>query len=158
MKVYVRGYRIGKGRIGRFIGWFTFGLYKHVSIIFVWDTGRTEEFESTARHGVHFSKVEENTNTDYFYASCTHEQGYSMLAAAMKISGAKYDRMGIWGFVRRKKRENPNRWFCSEAAAYVLDAGGVTLMRLPFWKQSPVMTCSSIAIVPIDDPLLKVEK
>ena len=150
MRVYVRGYRVGKGRIGRFIGWFSFGLYKHVSLIFVPETDDAFEFESTMKHGVHFSSPEVNTNTAYFLIPCSSERAEGMLKAAHCIDGAKYDRMGIWGFVRRKKRENPDKWFCSEAVAYVLDAAGVTLMRLPFWKQSPVMVCSSVAISPVD--------
>lgn len=151
MKVYIKLHRVGDGFIGRLIGWFTFGKYKHASMAFREDNGHVRGFQSNAKHGVHFFDfVENEPNTDLFLVPCNDEQAYAMLHAAKSIVGAKYDYAGLWGFVRRKKRENPNWWFCSEAATWVCAQGTVILLRLPFYKQSPVLLGASTVLIPED--------
>lgn len=35
-------------------------------------------------------------------------------------AGKRYDLLGLFGFVWRARRDNPHRWFCSEAVAAIL--------------------------------------
>ena len=148
MKVYIRGHRVGDGFIGKFIGWFTWGWFKHVSMAFVQDNGTVRGFQSNSKHGVHFFRWEDLPDTDLYEVPCNNEQAYSMLDAAKKIAGAGYDHAGLWSFFIRKKRENPGKWFCSEAVAWICYKGGVPLHRLPAWKQSPVLVCASAVLIP----------
>jgi len=158
VKVYIRGHRVGEGFVGKLIGWFTWGRYKHVSMAFVQDDGTVRGFQSNSKHGVHFFMWEDLPDTDLFEVPCTDEQAYAMLDAAKKIVGAGYDYKGLWSFLVRKKRDHPDKWFCSEAAAFVVHAGGVILQRLPFFKQSPVLVCASVAITPRPGLMLQKHK
>jgi hypothetical protein len=138
--------------VGRFIGGFTWGLYKHVSMVFELEDGTLKGFQSNSKHGVHFFSVRSlwdggaGDEVDVFLVPCTAAQARRMLLAAHSVDGAGYDFTGIWGFVRRAKRENPDKWFCSEVASWVCAQGEVLLQRLPFFKQSPVLVCASVIL------------
>lgn len=146
--VILEGHHVGRGFSGRFIGWFTFGDYKHVSGYFVMEDGSKRGFQSNSKHGCHFFEVDENRGKlDKFalkeHLHVTREQMNEMYLRAYEIAGCGYDHAGIWGFVRRAKRENPGKFFCSEAWAEILGSGDVIVQNLPFWKQSPVIFCAS---------------
>lgn len=53
--------------------------------------------------------------------------------------GKKYDFGGVWGFIKRTKGNNPDRWFCSELVSAACRAGGYPLFSdaKPDWKVSP---------------------
>jgi hypothetical protein len=149
MRVYVQGHFVGEGIVGKFIGWFNWGNKKHVSMVFVGNGNVSSQFESTSKNGVHFSRYQKSDKCQLYYVIASEQQKLNMLEEARKLAGAKYDHAGIWGFVRRKKKQNPDKWFCSELVAHVLKVGGVELHRLPSWKQSPTLVCASVVIKPV---------
>jgi hypothetical protein len=145
--VVIEGHLVGRGFVGRFIGRFTWGLYKHISGYFIFEDGSKRGFQSNSKHGCHFFDVdEERGNIHEFDVYATAEEFEAMYERALDIEGCGYDFGGIWGFVRRAKRENPNKFFCSEAWADILDCGDVTLLNLDFFKISPVLFCASTVI------------
>lgn len=150
MKIYVCGYN-NAGAGGRFIKWFSFGRYTHVSLLFVKDNLASFEIESIQGAGVRRVSRGDDYPCDRYFVDCTPEQAATILHTAESLIGCKYDWSGIYGFLRRKKRENPKKWFCSELVAYCLYKAGIILMRLPAWKQSPVMVCSSVAIKQVEN-------
>lgn len=146
MKIQIAGYK-GKGTGGAFIKRFTFGKYSHVSLVFTHDDGYVEEIESIQGEGVHSKIFSMDENPDMFYVPCTKKQAHDVYREATRLVGCKYDWAGIWGFVTRKKKENPDKWFCSELVAHCLKEADIVLHNLPAWKQSPVLTCASVRIV-----------
>ena len=61
--------------------------------------------------------------------------------------GARYDLRGVLGFVSRRRVENPNWWFCSEAMLRVFEyAGNPLFYELPAWKASPGILAYSLAL------------
>lgn len=155
MKVYVRGHKVGDGFVGRLIGWFTWGQYKHISMAFVQDDGSVRGFQSNAKHGVHFFEWADDPKTDLYEVPCSNEQAYEILSAAKSIVGSKYDYGGLWGFVRRAKRHSVLKWFCSEASCFVIECAGIKLQRLPPFKISPVLECASTVLIPRPELKLK---
>lgn len=145
MKLYVAGYR-GKGFGGALIKRFTFGDYSHVSFVFEYPDGALEEIESIQGKGVHSQEFEKTDKCDLFLVECTDEQIEAVYDAANSLIGCKYDWTGIWGFFVRKKRENPNKWFCSELVSHCLAQAGIILQNLPSFKQNPVIVCASTVI------------
>ncbi len=148
MKVYIEGHLVGEGFFGKLIGRFTWGRYKHVSMIFEEDNGHRRGFQSNSKRGVHFYDWVPLENVHTFLVPCNDEQAYSMLNAAKGFAGQKYDYKGLFGFLVRRNVQNPVKQFCSEVASRVCKAGGVILQRLPAWKQSPTLVCASVAIEP----------
>lgn len=145
MKLYVAGYK-GAGFGGRFIKWFTFGGYSHVSLIFVQGETRIE-IDALQGAGV-TSRNDGNIKNerDLFLVKTTEKQFWQVYNAAVELIGTKYDWRGIYGFLARRKRENSKKWFCSELVAHCLDIAGIKLLNLPPWKISPVMVCASTVI------------
>lgn len=151
MRVYIRAHRVDDGFIGRIIGRFTWGRYKHISMAFVEENGNIRGFQSNSKSGVHFFDLDTvaGDGVDIFRVECNDEQAYQILNSAKSVDGSGYDHAGLWSFFVRKKRENPDKWFCSEVAAWVCYSGGVPLQRLPAWKQSPMIVAASVAIDPV---------
>ncbi len=142
MKCYVAGY-LAAGFGGGLIKWFTFGPYSHVSLLFA-DGERIEEFESIQGQGVHARAFTPRAKKrELFTFPQTEAQARCIHDEARRLLGCKYDWAGIWGFMRRRKRENPDKWFCSEYVAQCLAGGGVVAQNLPPWKQSPVIQLAS---------------
>lgn len=48
----------------------------------------------------------------------TPEQEQMVWEFMLTQVGKGYDWMGIWGILRRRMRENPDKWFCSELVFY----------------------------------------
>lgn len=149
MKVYIRGHKKKGKVVGRAIRWFTFGLYKHTSMVFEFDDGTRKVHQSTFFRGVHWAEFRELPETDLFEVPANQGQIRKMLAAAESIIGKKYDRFGIYGFALRKDIQKPDMFFCSETNSWVAAQGGVELQRLPFHKQSPVILCASPVLIPV---------
>jgi hypothetical protein len=131
------------------IKWFTFGGYSHVSLVFDHGKHDLEEIDALQGRGVTSRAFGELANEyDLFSIECPHVVALKIHAEARQLLGCKYDWSGIWGFLRRKKRENPDKWFCSELVAHVLSIAGRNPLRLPAWKISPVMLCASPVLKP----------
>lgn len=151
MKLYIAGYK-GAGFGGGLIKWFTFGGYSHVSLVFVGSAMGNLEIDALQGKGVSCRVDGQIKNPrDLFEVSADADRVQSIYATAQTLCGRKYDWRGIYGFLRRKKRENPNKWFCSELVAHCLKENGIELLRLPAWKQTPVMVCSSLQIKPVKE-------
>ena len=149
MRVFVAGYK-GAGLGGGFIKWFTFGGFSHVSLVFDFGDGGMLEIDALQNRGVTqriFGQLA--GDCQLFQVPCTGDQAGQIYTAACKLKGCKYDWAGIYGFLRRKKRQNPNKWFCSELAAHCLELAGIQAQRLPAWKISPVMLCASPILKPV---------
>lgn len=134
---------------GAAIKWFSFGLFSHVSLVFSHPDGAMEEIESIQGKGVHTQPFVPDPNIILFDVPAAPDDARAIYNEATTLIGRKYDWAGIWGFMRRRKRENPNRWFCSELVAHCLLKGNIEIQRLPPWKQSPVITCASPVLTPI---------
>ena len=62
--------------------------------------------------------------------------------------GKGYDWAGIWGIVRRKMRENPIKWFCSELAFWARLKNGIVLLNNIFACQvTPATFITSTELV-----------
>lgn len=149
MRLFVAGYK-GAGFGGHFIKWFTFGGYSHVSLVFDLGDGRYLEIDAIQGKGVSeriFGQLA--GKVDLFQVPATDEKIVQIHAMACALKGKKYDWAGIWGFLRRRKREDPKKWFCSELAAHCLERCGIQCLRLPAWKISPVMLCASPILKPV---------
>ena len=159
MKVYVVGYK-GAGFGGGLIKWFTFGGFSHVSLVF---EGTAEELEiepvspSNLPVRVEIDAIQGRGVTrrlfgaitgkrDVFAVDCSSGVAMKIYKTACALVGCGYDWAGIYGFLRRKKRENPYKWFCSELVAHCLKKHNIVLLNLPPWKQSPVMICASTVL------------
>lgn len=144
----VRGYK-GVGKGSKFIKWFTFGDYSHVSMIFEFTTGHIEEIEAIQGSGVikHEPKTADEAVFDDFMVPITPIQVREAYDIACSKLGAKYDWAGIWGFVRRKKKHSNDKWFCSELVAYVLWQIGYKLSRRKAYKETPSRVMESLRLV-----------
>lgn len=149
MKVYIRGHKPEKGIVGNFIAFYTFGQYKHISMVFEHNDGALQGFQSNAGIGVHFFETETigAPNADVMEVPITPEQAAKMHFLATGLNGAKYDYLGNYGFIRRAKRENPDRWFCSEVAAWLCEQINYPLLRMAPWRQHPVVLMASYRLI-----------
>jgi hypothetical protein len=152
MKAYIAGYK-GVGSGSKFIQWFSNGRYSHVSLIFDYGDGHPLEVDALQGRGVTARSFGElDRPFDLFELHADPLQVKVMYRAAREQVGKKYDWGGIWGFVRRALRQNPDRWFCSELVAWVCAVGGVVLLRLPAYKFTPVLVCASTKITQVEVP------
>ena len=145
--LYVCGYK-GKGAGAGFIRWFTFGKFCHVSLVFDKGFATPTEIESIQGTGVHQQDFNVSGSYELFKVHCTEEQARIAFALARTKVGKKYDWFGIWSFVRRKSRQDPDKWFCSELVFWVLLKIGILLLRKKHWEVDPDMLCSSTVITP----------
>lgn len=141
MKLRIAGYK-GKGMGSSFIKWFTFSEYSHVSMIFPDGT----EYEAIQGQGVIKHDFDDKSPADLFYVDVCEHQIKEARALCENMLGAKYDWKGIWGFLRRKKRHSADKWFCSEAVAYVCDKIGHPLSRREPYRHRPEDVCMSYVI------------
>jgi hypothetical protein len=151
MRVYIAGYK-GEGRGSRFIKWFSFGKYSHVSLVF--DIPNSPPIEIDALQGVGVTRhtVDLNKDFDLFLVPASPEQSWKIYAQARELVGCEYDWKGIWGFFRRSDAQNPLKWFCSELVSFCLHKAGIILYRMPCWKQSPFLVCACTLIIPVGIP------
>ena len=148
MKVCIRGYN-GQGFGSGFIKRFTFGSYSHVGLVF--DMGYVvEEIEAIQGKGVvrHKPYTHEEKVFDELHVPLTKEQAIEAHMLAGSLVSAKYDWAGIWGFMRRKKAHNPDKYFCSELCAYVLYKVGYPLSRREPYRETPTSCMESLRVFP----------
>lgn len=156
----------GKGRGSRIIIVMTRGRFSHLSLRFVntpdllilwlntikikgvrilWT--KDHELESIQGKGVQHQPFVPSDNQTTFNFHHTPEQAEIILRTAVGLLGKKYDWSGIGGFITRRDKENPNRWFCSELVAYCLLKAGIVLLNMKCYKQSPRITCASTLLI-----------
>lgn len=153
VRVYWKCYH-PQNRVGRIIDWFTNGENtSHVSLVFprrmsdwsyvLW------EVEADSKEGVigHKHSVWKREG-EYRYVDLYEYEYRILLATALGMVGKQYDKPGILGFVTRTRREDPNRWFCSELVAYIMRKAGHQLSYKPSWKVTPADCWASVAGTP----------
>lgn len=143
-KLFVRGYD-GQGFGSGAIKWFTFGDISHVSLVFEFTDGSEEEFESIQGKGVCNHLPTTGKRFQLFSVPLTVDQIETAYENTLVIHG-KYDWAGIWGFMVRKRRHSPSKWFCSEYVAYVLWKAGYALSRRDPYRETPSSVCESLRI------------
>jgi hypothetical protein len=132
----------GRGRGSKLITRMTRGEVSHVSLRFR-HGGMDTEIESIQGRGVHEQVFKPSTNQAWFWFEQTPAQAQAIYDFCRGAVGAKYDWKGIWGFVRRRDIEHPDKWFCSELASEALLQAGIRLLWIPTFKQSPSVATSS---------------
>lgn len=143
--VFVRAYK-GHGAGSKFIKWFTFGQYSHVSFEFEFADGTRLERESIQGAGVITHEPTSGKEFDLFLVPLSSGQVETAWLIASSING-KYDWGGIWGFVRRKNKHSDVKWFCSEFVAYVLYKAGYRLSRREPYRETPSTVAESLRLI-----------
>lgn len=144
VRLIIRGYT-GHGFASGLIKWFTFGKISHISGVFEFADHAPEEFESIQGKGVCHHAPTEGKAFFAFKVPLTQEQLDDVYFLALQIKG-KYDWMGIWGFMRRKRIHNPLAWFCSEYWAYLLWKVKFPISRREPYRETPSSVCESLQI------------
>lgn len=132
---------------GKLIAWFTWGLYSHSKMMFVYADGTRRVFESRIDSGViarDHDPDHRDFHTDWFFVNIPHPM--DSLAFARKQVGKGYDKPMWWRFVTRGKegRKAMGLWFCSEFSYATCIKGGLYLLRVvePY-KVSPSFMSAS---------------
>lgn len=156
MKVQVIGHN-GRGRGSRLIVWATRGKFSHLSLrfllpdreldwiktIFGLEFTNDHEIESIQFKGVHHQPFVPSPNQTWFNVACDPEQARTVITTAIELLGCKYDWRGIGGFLTRRDKQNPLKWFCSELVAWCLLRAGIRLLWMACHKQNPTVSCAS---------------
>ena len=147
MKVYWRSHRKGSGFSGRFIAWWTFGKYKHTSLVFE-DDGSLIGWESTFKGGVHSFEVDTigGEGIDVKDVPVSSVKAAEMLKWCEDRDGCRYDIKGILGHIRRKKMEDPDKYYCTELAAGACQSVGFYIQEMAPWSITPVVGHASTAM------------
>lgn len=145
MNLYVRGYR-GAGFGSKFIKWFTFGEFSHVSLVFDFKDVQ-HEIEAIQGRGVICHPPNKEGDFADLVAPLSEEQILTAHMIAAGYVGADYDWKGIYGFLVRKKRNSEFKWFCSELVAYVLYTAGYRLSRRHPYQETPSTVMQSLRLL-----------
>ena len=148
----------GRGAGSKLIIWGTRGRFSHLALRFleiekpirdmVFDKFALRiapdfEVESLQFKGVIGHSFHRQDNQVVFNFKHDEAQALVILKTAIGLLGKGYDYRGIGGFLSRRDKHNPNRWFCSELVAWCLLKAGIVLLWLPPFKQAPNTTVSS---------------
>jgi len=107
----------GRSLVSWLIQRFTWGPISHVAI---WEPLTNMVYEAWHRGG-----VVRRHSFDEGHTPGTHVELYAVRDMSHSVAlevfhyldtqvGKKYDFRGIWGFMVRRRRQNPDKWFCSE--------------------------------------------
>lgn len=147
MRMWIRGYK-GAGFGSWFIKKFTFGEYSHVSMVF--QIGHVyEEIEAIQGRGVirHEPYAYDEKDFDELTVPLTEEQVLTAHMTACGMLEARYDWKGIWSFIVRRNKHNPEKWFCSELVAYCLYKASHPLSRRAPYQENPSTVCQSLRLL-----------
>ena len=148
MKLYVRGYK-KLGACSWLIRKFTFGTIAHTSLVFDLDDGKYIEIEALQGKGVisHLPRNPKEFDFIEYAIPVDDERVLECYVDSKATVGHKYDLKGIWGFVVRKDKHNPEKWFCSEHVAYRLLKIRYAISRRPPYKETPTSVCESYRLI-----------
>lgn len=121
----------GDGIFSRLIKWFTRSSVSHISILIYAGDLDGEEREWTILEAVEGEGVREVGLEAYqksyharkidfysFVVPFEKEESVEFLSALRKEIGAKYDWLGVFRFVTRRRHAHDKKWFCSEFLDY----------------------------------------
>jgi uncharacterized protein YycO len=129
----------GRGFISRLIRWQTNGHYSHAAI--QRPDGRIiEAWHKPAKVRLR-SRLDDWSNVEaYEVEGMTMEQWDKALEWAEAQIGKKYDFGGVFRFLTRRRKDQDEKWFCSELVFHAVKAGGVELLeRVKGAQVSPVV-------------------
>jgi uncharacterized protein YycO len=162
MSVFVQMHR-GGGLFSRAIRWFTRSRYSHVSVWF-WDAhdphGGTvwEAIEGTGvrvvpADGYRAARQDGRIRLYALREPLTAWQQRELHLVFAREEGAKYDWLGVFRFVSRRRHAHNSRWFCSELVAHAFHAIGRPLLeRTEAWEVQPGDIPRSPVLIAADDP------
>lgn len=114
-----------RGLVARWIRWFTWSEFSHVSFVGQTNTGEEYLLGSTAWHGVHYEwpKEEIPSYTHYARFEVPECPSDALRFAATQV-GKPYDFTALAGFLFRRDWAEEDSWFCSELVYWAfLQAG-----------------------------------
>lgn len=144
--IHVRCYN-GKGGFSNLIKWFTFGSFSHVSLILTLNDNSIKECEAREGRGVQVKDPELFGDFVDLFVPITEDQRIGVYNLFCDLLGADYDWKGIWGFMRRRDRNNPDKWFCSELVAYLLLKVGYPISRREPYQETPTSVYESLRLL-----------
>ena len=138
----------GKGRGSKFIRWATRGKYSHISVriidmpewLILWALDEygyvltiDHEFESIQGAGVRHQPFKPSNNQGWYelWKPLGELELARLVKEACRLVGCKYDWRGIGGFLTRRNKQNPAKWFCSELACHLLTVADRIVMVMP---------------------------
>ena len=98
------------------IRWWTHGPYSHVELIIIEKDGRYLVGSSLPGKGV-FIEWKTFDEKDWDIIDCPIGSPLHAQLVFERFAGAKYDYLGIFGFILRRGQHYEHRWFCSEIIA-----------------------------------------
>lgn len=132
----------GTSWISKAIRWQTRGQYSHAAIMFD-DGSIIEAWHNPGYVREQYSLSDGHTPgivVDIYKVETTREQDATIRVFLLEQIGKKYDYRAIARFISRSKRDNPDRWFCSELVFEAFRRAGVHLLeRVESHKVHPAM-------------------
>jgi hypothetical protein len=135
----------GKSLVSRLIRWFTWSKYSHVawlcqdgSVIEAWHRGGVRRQPSLSAVHTPGTRVELFQVLTHEFRELNYAQREAVETFLTQQLGARYDFLGILGFLTRARMEKHGAWFCSELVTRALNHAGVwPLLRVPACKVAP---------------------
>lgn len=138
----------GRGLISALIRWQTRGEYSHAAI----RVGENEIIEAWTT-GVRLKRITDWKGIDVFQPFVPYRAKVLAVSYAAQQIGKKYDFLGVLRFISRRKRNNPNRLFCSELVfGAFAHAGWELLARSKAWEISPDQLKRSPLLIQVERP------
>lgn len=113
---------------------FCWSTWSHVGIIVGDDV-----LQVLPGRGVHLVPLREvkaaATHWQIGRIDCEREEEITRLA--LGEIGKRYDWLGVFGFLLRRRLERGSRWFCSELIAWAAEQAGEPIFRVKPWHVTP---------------------
>jgi uncharacterized protein YycO len=160
--VFVQMHR-GGGLFSRLIRWFTRAGYSHVSLWF-WDAADphggavVEAMEGKGVREIPADWYREARGDGRITVYTMREpltlvECEALLSAVRAEVGAKYDWLGVFRFVTRRRHAHNDKWFCSELVAWGFAQIGRPLFdRTEAWEVKPGDIPRSPHLIPTGPP------
>lgn len=138
----------GRGMISRLIRWQTNGRYSHAAIQL--PNGEIiEAWHNPARVRVRPPLTDWSNVEAFEVEGMSADQWEDSVAWLRKQVGKKYDFGGVFRFVTRWRKDQDEKWFCSELVFQAIKEGGVALLeRVGSSQVSPAVLAFSPLLKP----------
>ena len=142
----------GQGVFSKMIKWQTNGNYSHAAILRP-DGRIIEAWHKPAKVRLRGPLQSWKNVEAYDVDGMTDEQWGKAIAWAEKQIGKKYDFGGVFRFVTRWRKEQDEKWFCSELVFQAVKEAGVDLLsRIQCSQVSPTVLSFSPMLKKSDPP------